>query len=50
MQREMCKRKEKLKPLSEATPVEMREAMKIASYLLTDELEDHTEKGAFSER
>ena len=49
MQEDMCKQKKKLKPLSDATPEELREAMKIASYWLTDELEGHTEKGAFSE-
>lgn len=49
MQRKKCKQKEKLKPLSSVTPEQMREAMKIASYWLTDQLEGHTEKGAFSE-
>lgn len=49
MQRKKCKQKEKLKPLSDATPEDLREAMKIASYWLTDELEGRTEKGAFSE-
>ena len=46
------KRKSKLKhkPLSEATPEQMREAFKIASLWLTDVLEGHTEKGAFSEK
>ena len=46
------KRKSKLKhkPLSEATPEQMREAFKIASLWLTDVLEGHTEKGAFSEQ
>lgn len=43
------KSKQKFKPLSEATPGELREAFKIASYWLTDELEDCTEFGAFSE-
>lgn len=43
------KSKQKYKPLSEATPGELREAFKIASYWLTDELEDCTEFGAFSE-
>lgn len=38
----------KLKPLSDATPEELREAIKMASYWLTDELDGHTEKGAFS--
>ena len=43
------KSKQKFKPLSEATPGELREAFKIASYWLTDVLEDCTEVGAFSE-
>ena len=42
------KQKGKLKPLSDATPGELREAIKMASYWLTDELDGHTEKGAFS--
>ena len=42
------KKNGKLKPLSDATPEELREAMKMASYWLTDELDGHTEKGAFS--
>jgi hypothetical protein len=44
------KSKQKYKPLSEATPGELREALKMASYWLTDELEDCTEFGAFSEQ
>lgn len=43
------KSKQKFKPLSEATPGELREAMKLASFWLTDVLEDCTEVGAFSE-
>lgn len=43
------KKKQKYKPLSDATPGELREAFKIASYWLTDELEDCNEVGAFSE-
>lgn len=43
------KQKQKYKPLSDATPEELMEAMKIASYWLADELEGHTESGAFSE-
>lgn len=43
------KSKQKYKPLSDATPGELREAFKIASFWLTDELEDCTEFGAFSE-
>lgn len=39
-----------MKPLSEATPGELREAFKIASFWLTDVLEDCTEFGAFSEQ
>lgn len=46
----MKSRKVKLKPLSEATPGELREAFKIASFWLTDVLEDCTEFGAFSEQ
>lgn len=42
------KQKGKLKPLSDATQGELREAIKMASYWLTDELDGHTEKGAFS--
>ena len=49
MQRKKSKEKVKLKPLSDITPEELRGAMKIASYWLTDMLEGHTEKGAFSE-
>lgn len=41
--------KQKFKPLSEATPGELREAFKIASYWLTDVLGGETEVGAFSE-
>ena len=41
--------KQKYKPLSEATEGELREAFKIASYWLTDELEDCKAFGAFSE-
>ncbi len=44
------KNKQKYKPLSEATPGELREALRMASYWLTDELEDCTEFGAFSEQ
>lgn len=44
------KSKQKDKPLSEATPGELREALRMASYWLTDELEDCTEFGAFSEQ
>lgn len=43
------KSKQKYKPLSDVTPGELREAFKIASFWLTDELEDCTEFGAFSE-
>ena len=43
------KSKQKYKPLSDAMPGELREAFKIASFWLTDELEDCTEFGAFSE-
>ena len=43
------KQKQKYKPLSDATPEEMQEAMQVASYWLADELEGHTESGAFSE-
>ena len=43
------KSKQKYKPLSDATPGELREAFRIASFWLTDELEDCTEFGAFSE-
>lgn len=43
------KKKQKHKPLSDATPEEMLEAMKIASYWLADELDGRTESGAFSE-
>jgi hypothetical protein len=39
----------KYKPLSDATPEAMQEAMQVASYWLADELEGHTESGAFSE-
>ena len=46
----MKKLKQKFKPLSEATPGELREAFKIASFWLTDVLEDCTEFGAFSEQ
>lgn len=44
------KQKQKLKSRSEATPGELREAFKIASFWLTDVLEDCTEFGAFSEQ
>ena len=44
------KSKQKYKPLSEVTPGELREALRMASYWLTDELEDCTEFGAFSEQ
>lgn len=44
------KQKQKLKSLSEATPGELREVFKIASFWLTDVLEDCTEFGAFSEQ
>ena len=43
------KQKQKYKPLSDATPEELMEAMKIASYWLADELEGRTQSGAFSE-
>lgn len=43
------KSKQKFKPLSKATPGELREAFKIASYWLTDVLDGETEVGAFSE-
>ena len=43
------KSKQKYKPLSDAQPGELREAMKLASFWLTDVLEDRTEVGAFSE-
>ena len=43
------KSKQKFKPLSEATPGELREAFKIASYWMTDVLDGETEVGAFSE-
>lgn len=43
------KQKQRYKPLSDATPEEMQEAMQVASYWLADELEGHTESGAFSE-
>lgn len=43
------KSKQKYKPLSEAQPGELREAMKLTSFWLTDVLEDCTEVGAFSE-
>ena len=46
----MKKLKQKFKSLSEATPGELREAFKIASFWLTDVLEDCTEFGAFSEQ
>ena len=41
--------KQSYKPLSEATPEEWRQAFKIASFWLTDELENCKEFGAFSE-
>lgn len=44
-----CNDKQKYKPLSDATPEELREALKIASFWLTDALEDKVESGAFSE-
>lgn len=43
------KSKQKYKPLSEATQEDIQEAMKMGSYWLTDELEGHTESGAFSQ-
>ena len=43
------KQKQKYKPLSDATPEELMEAMKIASYWLADELEGRTQSGAYSE-
>lgn len=49
MLKKKSKQKEGLNSLSDTTPEEMREAMKIASLWLTDELEGRTEKGAFSE-
>ena len=48
MQKRKCKEKEKLKSLGDVTPEEWRKAMKVASYWLTDELEGHTDRGAFS--
>lgn len=39
-----------MKSLGDATPGELREAFKIASFWLTDVLEDCTEYGAFSEQ
>ncbi|MBR1781885.1 MAG: hypothetical protein IJ753_00005 [Bacteroidales bacterium] len=42
------KSKQKYKPLSDATPEEIQEAMQMGSYWLTDELEGHTESGAFA--
>ena len=44
------KTKLKYKSLADATPEQMREAFRIASLWLTDVLEGHTEKGAFSEK
>lgn len=44
-----CNDKQKYRPLSDATPEELREALKIASFWLTDALEDKVESGAFSE-
>lgn len=41
--------KQKFKPLSEATPEELREAFRMASFWLTDKLADYDEVGAFSE-
>lgn len=41
--------KQKFKPLSEATPEELREAFRMASFWLTDKLDDYDEFGAFSE-
>lgn len=49
MQRKKCKEKEKLKSLRDVTPEQWRKAMRTASYWLTDQLEGHTEWGAFSE-
>ena len=43
------KQKQKYKSLSDATPEDFEEAMKIASYWLADELEGRTQNGAFSE-
>ena len=43
------KLKQNYKPLSKATPEEWRQAFKIASFWLTDELENCKEFGAFSE-
>lgn len=44
-----CNDKQKYRPLSDASPEELREALKIASFWLTDALEDKVESGAFSE-
>ena len=41
--------KQKFRPLSEATPEELREAFRMASFWLTDKLADYDEVGAFSE-
>lgn len=43
------KSKQKFKPLSSATPEERYRAMELATYWVTDEVEGHTDSGAFSE-
>ena len=43
------KSKQKYKPLSSATPEEKYRSMQLATYWVTDEVEGHTESGAFSE-
>ena len=43
------KKKQKFKPLSSATPEERYRAMELATYWVTDEVEGHTDSGAFSE-
>ena len=42
------KSKQKFKPLSEATPEEMRQAFKMAGLWITGEMMGLTEEGAFS--
>ena len=46
----MKQKKQRLKPLSSATPEEMQEAFLMAGLWISSELEGHTESGAFSER
>lgn len=41
--------KQKFKPLNDASPEELREAFRMASFWLTDKLADYDEVGAFSE-